>query len=126
MIKSLIAWLSANLEHTTKWYEANTGAPNNPNTAKPYGIVEPGGLIQTIGGGGKQEIDLHLVFPAGSWVGPIEAAEELRMKLNGKTLTRNIGGELYRIEWESNIGGIYDATLKAFIYTCIFSTPIRV
>jgi len=55
----------------------------------------------------------------------MEAAEELRTKLNGQTLTRSQGGERFRVEWETTVGGIHDPTLKAFIYTVIFTVPLR-
>lgn len=128
MIASLYTWLTDanNISKVRTWHQADTPAANNPQTVKPYGIIEPGGLIPVLGdAGGKQQITLHVVFPVGSWVAPMEAAEELRRKLNGQTLTRNEGGERFRVEWESTVGGIHDVTLKAFVFTCIFSAPMR-
>lgn len=127
MIASLYQWLTdpKNLTKVRTWYQADTSQVN-PNAPKPFGVLEPGGLIPVLGAaGGKQQISLHVVFPVGSWVAPMEAAEELRQKLNGQVLTRSEGGEKYRIEWESTIGGIHDTTLEAFIYTVIFTVPIR-
>lgn len=128
MITALYQWLISkdNLTQVNTWYQAETPAANNPNTTKPYGIIEPGGLIPMVSGtAGKQQVELHLVFPVGSWVNLMEAAEELRSKLNGKMLKRSKGGECFIVEWATTVGGIHDPTLKAFIYTVIFSIPLR-
>lgn len=124
MIASLRDFLQANLTTVRTWYQAGTA----PSTAKPpFGLIEIGPDRRMVNHpyAISREIRLTVYLPQGSWVAVDHAAEEIRVKLHDRLLTRAEGGERYRLRWEETTTGWPDPTRSAFARTVIFSVFLR-